>query len=121
MASMALRALTTVSAATSERGWRAFTSSGEGIRSSDTTFRFSVCCIAVGLQRARCDPIAHEGPGSYAKSRERRGDMTDQERDAMLAIALRAAYVDGGRDEAERARIEAAAARLGGAGVDLAA
>jgi uncharacterized protein (DUF697 family) len=48
-------------------------------------------------------------------------DMTDQERDALLAIALRAAYVDGSRDEGERARIEEAAARLGGPGVDLAA
>ena len=47
--------------------------------------------------------------------------MTDQERDALLAIALRAAYVDGSRDEGERARIEEAAARLGGPGVDLAA
>jgi uncharacterized protein (DUF697 family)/tellurite resistance protein len=47
--------------------------------------------------------------------------MTDQERDALLAIALRAAYVDGDRDAGERARIEEAAARLGGGGVDLAA
>jgi uncharacterized protein (DUF697 family)/tellurite resistance protein len=46
--------------------------------------------------------------------------MTDQERDALLAIALRAAYVDGAKDESEKARIEEAAGKLGGAGVDLA-
>src|SRR5512137_731115 len=47
MASMARRAETTVAAARSERGWRAFTSSGDGMRSREATFRFSVCCMGV--------------------------------------------------------------------------
>ena len=48
--------------------------------------------------------------------------MTDRERDAVLAICLRAAYADGAKDEAERARIERIARSLsGGQGVDLGA
>jgi uncharacterized protein (DUF697 family)/tellurite resistance protein len=48
--------------------------------------------------------------------------MTDQERDALLAICIRAAYADGLKDERERAEIARIAGSLApGAAVDLAA
>jgi len=48
--------------------------------------------------------------------------MTDQERDALLAICIRAAYADGLKDERERAEIARIAGSLvPGAAVDLAA